>query len=259
MTDTFDRTTSFEQPAAKRVHVATPPESSNALPLGERASGFGENAQRVRSFQEEAAVTPELRSKLESIGMRTRFNVNRGYGIPPSSMLNSSVMGGPSSGVLLTEREILHHVHANRSAFARTQSAPLYANELQPFAGNGMRPMLLSTEESRPIDSMIDENEDPLAAAFFGDGEDEGVLPNSQSSTTSDLKRSRDLFDEDQQHEQVAPSTNRQSGFGTSRMTASTLPVGAGLTSYLANNSIFSSSTDASAWKSLDFSQTENF
>lgn len=42
--------------------------------LEKRESTFGSANGRTRSYQEEAAVAPELRSRLESIGMRTRFS-----------------------------------------------------------------------------------------------------------------------------------------------------------------------------------------
>lgn len=42
--------------------------------IEKRDSPFASAAGRTRSYQEEAAVAPELRSQLESIGMRTRFS-----------------------------------------------------------------------------------------------------------------------------------------------------------------------------------------
>jgi hypothetical protein len=42
--------------------------------LEKRESTFGKSDGRTRSYQEEAAVEPELRSRLESIGMKTRFS-----------------------------------------------------------------------------------------------------------------------------------------------------------------------------------------
>lgn len=47
--------------------------------LEKRESNFGSSNGRIRSYQEEAAVAPELRSRLESIGMRTRFSESSIY------------------------------------------------------------------------------------------------------------------------------------------------------------------------------------
>jgi len=48
--------------------------SSKKVNIEKRESAFGSSTGRTRSYQEEAAVPPDLRSQLESIGMRTRFS-----------------------------------------------------------------------------------------------------------------------------------------------------------------------------------------
>ena len=48
--------------------------SNKKAQLDKRESAFGSSNGRTRSYQEEAAVAPDLRSQLESIGMRTRFS-----------------------------------------------------------------------------------------------------------------------------------------------------------------------------------------
>ncbi|PWN34224.1 uncharacterized protein FA14DRAFT_70375 [Meira miltonrushii] len=281
----FERRPSMpEEPASKRVHIVNPKDDlENVQPSGlsttttTRASAFGPSAQRQKSYQEEAAVPPELRSKLESVGMRTRFNVNRGYGSPPPSCsTNVNLNALTSRSGLVTENDVLHAVKSNRKEWQRTQSAPLYVNELQPFGGMSVRPTLL--EDSSVLNrsngnSEQGEDVDPLAAHFFDDEpqEDDAMIDGSISgqSGTSDLKRTRDTFTQEDEQEQTFsaaqfpdPKQFRQlptaSPFGLTRANgATTLPVSAGLTQYLANGSILPQNGNSSAdapWSKQDFS-----
>lgn len=280
----FERRPSMpEEPASKRVHIINPKDDLENVQPGvsntttTRASAFGPSAQRQRSYQEEAAVAPELRSRLESIGMRTRFNVNRGYGSPPPSCsTNVNLNALTSRSGLVTENDVLHAVKSNKSAWQRTQSAPLYVNELQPFGGMAVRPTLL--EDSSVLNrsngnSEQGEDVDPLAAHFFDDEaqEDDAMIDGSISgqSGTSDLKRTRDIFAQEDEQEQTTstahfpdPKQFRQlpttSPFGLARANgATTLPVSAGLTQYLANGAILPQNGNSSAdapWSKQNFS-----
>lgn len=300
----FERRPSMpEEPASKRVHIVdlkddlenVQPSCSTTNQI--RKSTFGSSAQRQRSYQEEAAVPPELRSQLESIGMRTRFNVNRGYGSPPpsgsssSTQINLNALASRSGG-LLTENDVLNAVKSNKNAWQRTQSAPLYMNELQPFGGMGVRPTLLEDTSSilnRSNDtSEQGEDVDPLAAHFFEgvSAEDDAMIDESinAQTNTSDLKRSRDTFvaQEDAQNQpfhnlqsqeskqiRQLPFSSRLQGtengirstspFGLARTSgATTLPVSAGLTEYLSTGAVLHSHannpTGDAAWSKQDFS-----
>lgn len=282
----FERRPSMpEEPASKRVHIVNPKDDienvqPNTLNATTRAPAFGASAQRQRSYQEEAAVAPELRSQLESIGMRTRFNVNRGYGSPPPSCSTSStnlnLNALTSSTGLVTENDVLNAVKSNRKAWQRTQSAPLYVNELQPFGGMGIRPNLLENSSALNLSnnsSEQGEDVDPLAAHFFDEElqEDDAMIDGSVSgqSGTSDLKRTRDTFAQEDQQNQIFINAQFQeskqfrqlpttSPFGLTRTNgATTLPVSAGLTQYLANSAILPQNGNSSAdapWSKQNFS-----
>lgn len=305
----LDGAAAAEEPVAKRAHVQ-PVEDGGVDDKASRPSAFGPSAQRNRSYQEEAAVPSELRSRLESIGMRTRFNVNRGYGTPSISTLNqadlqalacrtASVGGTNRASPLVTENEVLQHVKATRSAWGRAISAPQYVNELQPFGGEHVRPVLL--DDAEDVQGMDAENEDPLAAHFHDDqaAQQQSVSP---GIGLADLKRPRDaaLFDDWTDGGQTVeldgrssdarmgdtgkpvrnlPTSSRfahmnavegrhASPFGLTRANgATTLPVTAGLTHYLASNAVLpsaqsNSGADDASWAQQNFSvfsQTDDF
>lgn len=66
---------SYHPPPPRAMDESAGP--AKRVELEKRESTFGSSSGRTRSYQEEAAVTPDLRSALESIGMRTRFSESR--------------------------------------------------------------------------------------------------------------------------------------------------------------------------------------
>ncbi|UZJ55474.1 hypothetical protein CBS101457_004794 [Exobasidium rhododendri] len=219
-------------------HVASP---AKKVELEKRESNFGSATGRVRSYQEEAAVDPALRSKLESIGMRTRFNVGRGYGSPPPSQ-SLDQFTTIDGGAFMSNNQILQSVRNTTKSWNRTKSAPLYNNELVPFCG------------LRADITLQDENDDPTSAAISTQeqGEDDGA--GVDEIGMGDLKRSRDdVFgdwanDEDEQSMEMDAATTdkpiaalprrsspRQGSLGLNRASAHTLPVSSSLSYYVAS------------------------
>lgn len=162
-------------PPQKRQHIVDREETHTKQPP------FGDNASRSRSYQEEAAIPQDLRSQLQSIGMKARFNVNRGYGSPPPSQVSWEPK---SSGSLITEKDILRQVHSSRSTWARTRSAPLHALELQPFGGVNIRPSLVEPE----VVNEGDENHAP------SENIQDELMTEDCGIGVTDLKRNRDVF-----------------------------------------------------------------